>query len=272
MHEVVIEAGRLERQYWKDLWRYRELLYFLAWRDILVRYKQTVVGAAWVLIRPFLTMIVLTVVFSKLAGMQSADVPYPILVLCGTLPWQFFSTGVSESGGSILASTSLISKVYFPRMAVPTSVILTSLADFMVSAAIMVLLMLWYQFVPSPRIVLLPIFVLQAFVAALGLGLWFSALTVRFRDFRHIIPFIAQIGMYISPVGFSSGLVPHPWRLLYSVNPIVGVIDGFRWAILGNAAPLYAPGFVLSACITVLCLVTGVRYFRSTERTFADII
>jgi lipopolysaccharide transport system permease protein len=272
MHEVVIEAGRFERQYWKDLWLYRELFYFLAWRDILVRYKQTVVGMAWAFIRPFLTMVVLTVVFGKVAGMRSEGVPYPILVFCGTLPWQFFSTAVSESAGSILSNTTLISKVYFPRMAVPISSIITSLVDFMVAASILVALMLWYHFVPSVRIVLLPIFVLQAFLAALGLGLWFSALTVRYRDFRHIIPFVTQIGLYLSPVGFSSDAVPSQWRLLYSVNPMVGVIDAFRWSILGGATPLHLPGFVMSAFFTLVCLATGVRYFRSTERTFADII
>jgi len=272
MHEVVIEAGRLERQYWNDLWRYRELFYFLAWRDILVRYKQTVVGASWAFIRPFVTMVILTVVFGKVAKMDSGGVPYPILVLCGTLPWQFFSTAVSESAGSILSNTALISKVYFPRMAVPMTAIITSFVDFLVSAVILVLLMGWYHFAPSIRILLLPIFVLQAFIAALGLGLWFSALTVRFRDFRHVVPFIAQIGLYISPVGFSTDAVPQQWRLLYSVNPMVGVIDAFRWSIIGSAAPLYAPGLMMSVLVTAICMFTGVRYFRSTERTFADII
>jgi lipopolysaccharide transport system permease protein len=272
MQELVIEAGRSERQYWKDLWRYRELFYFLAWRDILVRYKQTVVGAAWAVIRPLLTMAVLTFVFGKLANMPSGGVPYPILVFCGMLPWQFFSTAVSECGNSLVTNSTLISKVYFPRLAVPASSVMTSLVDLLISAGPLVLLLVWYRFLPGPAVLLLPLFIVMAFAAAFGAGLWISALMVKYRDFRFIVPFIVQFGLYISPVGFSSQVVPDKWRLLYSMNPMVGVIDGFRWAILGGATALYWPGFLLSLVIVALLLVTGIQYFRKTERTFADII
>ena len=272
MQELIIEAGRTERQYWKDLWRYRELFYFLAWRDILVRYKQTVVGVAWAVIRPFLTMVVLTVVFGKLANMPSGGVPYPLLVFCGMLPWQFFSTAVSECANSVIGNSSLISKVYFPRMTVPASSVITSLVDLLLSAGLLALLMVWYQYPPGPRVLLLPFFVLMAFAAAFGIGLWTSALMVRYRDFRFVVPFIVQFGLYISPVGFKSDVVSDQWRLLYSLNPMVGVIDGFRWAIVGGETPLFWPGFLLSLVVVGLLLGTGIRYFRKTERTFADII
>jgi lipopolysaccharide transport system permease protein len=272
MQELVIESGRTERQYWKDLWQYRELFYFLAWRDILVRYKQTVVGVAWAVIRPFLTMVVLTVVFERLAKMPSGGVPYPILVFCGMLPWQFFSTAVSESGSSLIGNSTLISKVYFPRMAVPASSVTTSLVDFVLSAGLLALLMAWYQYLPGPRVLFLPGFVLLALGAALGMGLWLSALTVQYRDFRFIVPFIVQFGLYLSPVGFSSDVVPRDWRLLYSLNPMVGVIDGFRWAILHSPVELYWPGLLLSLTVVSLLLVTGISYFRKTERSFADVI
>jgi lipopolysaccharide transport system permease protein len=270
--ELVIEAGRTERQYWRDLWRYRELFYFLAWRDLLVRYKQTVVGVAWSLIRPFLTMIVLTVVFGKFGRMPSGGVPYPILVFCGLLPWQFFSTALSESGNSLVSNANLISKVYFPRLVVPASSIITSFVDFIISALFLVLLMIWYQFAPSPHILLLPLFVMLAFAASLAAGLWIAALMVEYRDFRFIVPFIVQFGLYISPVGFYSGVVPEKWRLLYSLNPMVGVIDGFRWAVLGGKQAIYLPGLILSMLGVVLLLLTGIWYFRKTERTFADVI
>jgi len=272
MKELVIEAGRTEQQYWRDLWRYRELFYFLAWRDILVRYKQTVVGITWALIRPLLTMIIFTVVFGKLAKMPAGGVPYPILVFCGMLPWQLFSTAVSESGNSLISNTALISKVYFPRMAVPASTIATSLVDFVVSAGMLVVLMIWYGYVPGARVLLLPLFVMIAVAGALGLGLWFSALTVRYRDFRYVVPFIVQFGAYLSPVGFTSDAVPDAWRPFYSINPMVGVIDGFRWAILGGDTSLHWSGFVISLVVMTLLLATGIRYFRSTERTFADVI
>jgi lipopolysaccharide transport system permease protein len=270
--ELVIEAGRTESQYWKDLWRYRELFYFLAWRDILVRYKQTVIGIAWALIRPFLTMIVFTIVFGQLAKLPSEGVPYPILVFAAMLPWQFFANALSECSNSLITNANLISKVYFPRLIVPTSAVITSFVDFLVSGMILLALMAWYNFVPSWRILTLPLFILIAFAAAMGGGLWLSALNVKYRDFRYIVPFIVQFGLYISPVGFSSSIVPEQWRLLYSLNPMVGVIDGFRWAILGGEAKLYWPGFTLSVGLVALLFVSGVWYFRKMERSFADVI
>jgi homopolymeric O-antigen transport system permease protein len=281
MEELVIKAGRAERQYWRDLWRYRELFYFLAWRDLLVRYKQTVIGVAWSLIRPFLTMIVLTVVFGKLGKMPSGGVHYPILVLCGMLPWQFFSTALSESGNSLVTNANMISKVYFPRMVVPASSVITSFVDFLISAAFLVGLLVWYRFMPSANIVFLPLFVVMAFAAAFGAGLWIAALMVKYRDFRFIVPFIVQFGLYASPVGFYSNVVPLIWhwrgfavpaRLLYSFNPMVGVIDGFRWAILGGGQQLYWPGFVVSLAGIAVLLSSGIWYFRKTEKTFADVI
>jgi lipopolysaccharide transport system permease protein len=270
--ELVIEAGRTEREYWKDLWRYRELFYFLAWRDILIRYKQTVVGISWAVIRPLLTMIILTVIFGGVASLPSGGVPYPILVFCGMLPWQFFATALAESGNSLVGNANMISKVYFPRMVVPASSVITSFVDFLISAALLVLLMIGYRWAPSPNVLFLPLFVALAFAASFGAGLWIAALMVRYRDFRFIVPFIVQFGLYVSPVGFSSSVVPEQWRLLYSLNPMVGVIDGFRWAILGGEHQLYWPGVLLSVVVTALITGVGVSYFRKTERTFADVI
>lgn len=270
--ELVIEAGRVERHYWKDLWRYRELFYFLAWRDILVRYKQTVIGLAWALIRPLLTMIVFVFVFDKLAKLPSEGVPYPILVFAGLLPWQFFANAFTEAGNSLISNANMISKVYFPRLVVPTSAVIVSFVDFLISGTILVGLMLWYGFAPDWRIITLPLFIFIAFIAAMGTGLWIAALNVKYRDFRYIIPFVAQFGLYVSPVGFSSNIVPEQWRLLYSLNPMVGVIDGFRWAIVGDNSQLYWPGFLLSLTLVLVILVTGIVYFRKTEKTFADVI
>ncbi|MBD2209694.1 ABC transporter permease [Nostoc linckia FACHB-104] len=270
--DLVIEAGRTERQYWQDLWRYRELFYFLAWRDILVRYKQTAIGIAWALIRPFLTMVVFTVVFGQLAKLPSQGAPYPILVFSAMLPWQFFSNALSECSNSLISNANLISKVYFPRLVVPTSAVVVSFVDFLISGMILLGLMTWYNFVPSWRILTLPLFIGIAFAASMGAGLWLASLNVKYRDFRYIVPFIVQFGLYISPVGFSSSIVPEQWRLLYSLNPIVGVIDGFRWAILGGESKLYLPGFALSLGLVLLLLITGVWYFRKMERTFADVI
>lgn len=270
--ELIIEAGRTEKQYWKDIWRYRELFYTLAWRDISVRYKQTVIGIAWALIQPFLTMVVFTIVFGKLAKLPSQGVPYPILVFAGMLPWQFFSNSLNSSSQSLIANANLISKVYFPRLVVPISAVVTSFVDFMVSGMILLGLMAWYNFVPSWRIITLPFFIAIAFAAAMGAGLWLASLNVEYRDFRYIVPFIVQFGLYISPVGFSSNVVPAQWRFIYSLNPMVGVIDGFRWAILGGNYSLYLPGFILSLVIVFVLLLSGIWYFRKMERTFADVI
>jgi len=269
---LVIEAGRTEKHYWLDMWRYRELFYFLAWRDILVRYKQTVIGIVWALLRPLLTMAVFTVVFGKLAKLPSEGAPYPILVFAAMLPWQFFSNALSEASGSLVGNANLISKVYFPRLIIPASAVITSFVDFLISGTILVGLMVWYQFVPGWRILTLPFFIGIAFAAAMGVGLWLTALNVKYRDFRYIVPFMVQFGLYISPVGFSSSIVPDKWRLLYSLNPMVGVIDGFRWAILGSESRIFLPGFLLSLGIVSVVFITGIWYFRKTEKAFADII
>jgi len=275
MSKLVIEAGHTERHYWRDLWRYRELFYFLAWRDILVRYKQTVVGVSWSVIRPVLTMLILTIVFGKLGRMPSAGIPYPLLVFCGMLPWQFFSTALSESGNSLVNNSNLISKIYFPRVIVPSSIVISSFVDFLISAGPLGLLMIYYHYLPSGKIVFLPIFVALALAASLGVGLWVGALMVKYRDFRFIVPFIVQFGLYISPVGFLSDVISEHFsdrvRLLYSLNPVVGVIDGFRWSLLTGQA-MYWPGFVASLATSIILVLTGIWYFRKTERTFADII
>jgi len=272
-HDVVIEAGKTERQYWRDLWRYRELFVFLAWRDVLVRYKQTAIGIAWSVIRPFLTMVVFTVVFGKIAGLPSeGGVPYPIMVYAAMLPWQFFANSLTESSNSLIANTQLISKVYVPRLIIPTTSIIVSLVDFAISFAILGGLMIWFRFIPDWKIILFPLFLVHAMVAALGLGLILCALNVKYRDFRYVVPFIVQFGLYISPVGFSSAVVPDRWRFLYSLNPMVGVIDGFRWAILGTNVSLYLPGYLLSIVFTITVFIAGVWFFRKLERTFADVI
>jgi lipopolysaccharide transport system permease protein len=269
--DVIIEPGRSLRNYWYDLWKYRELFFFLSWRDILVRYKQTVIGIAWSIIRPLLTMIVFTLVFGKIAKLPSEGVPYPILVYAAMLPWQFFANALSESGNSLINNAAMISKIYFPRIIIPSSAVIVSLIDFLISLGILAVLMLWYRFIPDWRILLMPVFLLLVISLALGLGFWVAALNVKYRDFRYIIPFIVQFGLYISPVGFSSNVVPEKWRLAYSLNPMVGIIEGFRGTIArGNGFDW--PGIIMSAGITLLVLGFGIHYFRKTERDFADII
>lgn len=270
--QLLIEAGRVEQQYWRDLWRYRELFFFLAWRDLLVRYKQTVVGVSWSIIRPFLTMLILTVVFGKLGKMPSAGSPYPLLVLCGMLPWNFFSTAISDSGNSLVGNSTLISKIYFPRLIIGVSSVITSFVDFLISALLMTGLMFWYRFAPPASVIFVPLFTLLALGASIGIGLWISALMVKYRDFRFIVPFIVQFGLYLSPVGFQSSVVPTRFRLLYSLNPIVGIIDGFRWSILGGQNRIYLPALAISIVEVGAILISGILYFRNTERTFADVI
>jgi lipopolysaccharide transport system permease protein len=272
MTELLIEADRIERQYWRDLWRFRELFFFLAWRDMLVRYKQTVVGVSWSLIRPFLTMVVLSVVFGKLGKMPADGLPYPLLVFCGMLPWQFFSSAITEGGNSLVSNANMISKVYFPRLVITVSSVMTSFVDFAISAIFLVVLMIWYHFVPPIQVLFLPFFAMLAVGASLGVGLWIAALMVEYRDFRFIVPFIVQFGLYLSPVGFQSSLVPPRFRLLYSLNPIVGIIDGFRWSLLGGKTPIYWQGLVISVVEIAILIVSGIWYFRKTERTFADVI
>jgi lipopolysaccharide transport system permease protein len=267
--ELVIEAGRTEKQYWQDLWRYRELFYFLAWRDILVRYKQTAFGVGWALLPPFLTMVVLSV-FATLAKIPSGGVPQPIMVFSAILPWQLFTNSLSGCSNSLVSNSNLISKVYFPRLIVPLSAIVVSFVDFMISGIILLGLMAWYNYVPSWRILMLPVFIAIACLASVGAGLCLASLNVKYRDFRFLVPFIVQFGLYVSPVSFSSSIVPAQWRLLYSLNPMVGVIDGFRWSILGGESQLYLPGFGLSLVLVLLFLILGIIYFRKMERTFAD--
>ncbi len=270
--ELIIEAGKVEKHYWQDLWRYRELFWFLAWRDILVRYKQTLIGVIWALLQPLLTMVVLSVVFGRLANLPSDGVPYPILVFAAMLPWQFFANSLGASSQSLVSNAHVISKVYFPRLIVPASAIVVSFVDLLLSGVILLGLMVVFQFVPSWRLIFLPVLVAIAALASLGASLWLAALNVQYRDFRFVVPFIIQFGLYVSPVGFSSAIVPPQWRLIYSLNPMVGVIDGFRWAILGQASPLYWPGFCLSLVLMCGLLASGIWYFRRMERTFADVI
>ncbi|MBS0520551.1 MAG: ABC transporter permease [Proteobacteria bacterium] len=270
---LVLEAGRADRQYWQDLWRYRELLLILAWRDVSVRYKQTAVGIAWAFIRPFLTMVVFTVVFGHIAKVQSnANVPYAIVVIGGLLPWTLFSSVLGEASASVIANSNLISKVYFPRLIVPLATVLVVIIDFAVSLSILAGLMIWYAVLPHWQILLLPLFLILALLASLGPAIWAAAVVVKYRDFRFVIPFVLQFGLYVSPVGFPSSVVPEQWRLLYNLNPMVGIIDGFRWCIVGGESPIYLPGFILSLAVTAFFLWLGIRTFRRIERGFADMI
>lgn len=270
---IVIEAGQSEAHYWQDLWRYRELFRVLAWRDLSVRYKQTVIGVTWALIRPLLTILVFTIIFGRIAKLPTdGNAPYALMVAAGMLPWTFFSTGLSEASNSLISNERLITKVYFPRMIVPIATIVVTFVDFLISFCILLGLMAWYRFLPDWRILLLPAFLLLAFIASVGPSLWISSLNVKYRDFRYVIPFIVQFGLYVSPVGFSSSVVPEKWRLWYSLNPIVGVIDGFRWCVLRGQPQLYLPGLVASIAVAVFFLWFGVRQFRKTERSFADLI
>ncbi len=272
-YELILEAGRTETNYWLDLWRYRELFQVLAWRDIAVRYKQTVFGVIWAFIRPFLTMVVFTIIFGYVAKLPSeGGVPYALMVFAGMLPWTFFSTSLSEASNSLVSNAALISKVYFPRLIVPVAAVVVAFVDFIISFAMLVCLMVWYQFIPGWQIFLLPVFVVLAFLACIGPGLWITALNVKYRDFRYVIPFLVQFGLYVSPVGFSSAVVPKEWRLVYCLNPVVGVIDGFRWSILGGESELYLPGFSVSLIIIAVFLVIGIRQFRKMESTFADVV
>lgn len=269
--ELILEAGRASRHYWADLWRYRELLGFLAWRDIKVRYKQTTLGVVWALIQPAVTLAVFTFIFGKLAGMPAGHAPYPLLVLCGLLPWQLFAAAFSNASGSLVANTHLISKVYFPRLIVPLSSVAVALIDFAVVLVLLVLMCLWWQFVPDWRIVFLPLFIVLTLLTAIGTGLWLTALTVKYRDFRFVVPFLLQVGLFLSPVGFSSTNLPN-WRFVYSLNPMVGAIDGFRWCLLRGEPALDPFNLATSVAMAFFLLATGLWYFRRTERSFADLI
>lgn len=271
--ELILEAGRAERHYWRDLWHYRELFQVLAWRDLSVRYKQTAMGVAWAVIRPFLTMLIFTVIFGRVAKLPTpSDTPYALLVFAGMLPWQFFASALGDASNSLINNANLISKIYFPRMIVPAGTVAVAFVDFLISFGLMIVMMAWYHYVPDWRIVLLPVFIGIAFLASLGPGLWITSLNVKYRDFRYVIPFLVQFGLYVSPVGFSSGIVPERWRLLYNLNPMVGVIDGFRWCLLRGEPALWWPGFTLSLGITLFFLWLGIRQFRRMEKAFADLI
>lgn len=269
--KLVIEPGRAARNYWGDLWRYRELMYILAWRDLAVRYKQTAIGVAWALIRPGLTMLVF-VAFRRLMGIEPGSVPEPILVLAAVLPWQFFSAALSESSGSLIGNANLISKIYFPRLIIPFAAVVTSLVDFVITLGMLALLMLWYGFAPGWPLFALPLFVLLAFGLSVGLGLFFAALNVEYRDFRYVVPFIVQFGLFISPIAFTTANVPERWRTLYALNPVVGIIDGFRWSVLAGRTPLDLQSVAISVVVTTFFLAAGVWYFRRMERGFADVI
>jgi lipopolysaccharide transport system permease protein len=269
--KLVIEPGMASANYWRDLWRYRELLYFLAWRDLAVRYKQTAIGVAWVLIRPALTMVAF-VAFRRLVGAEPTAVPEPVLVFAAVLPWQFFSTAMVDASGSLIGNANLLSKVYFPRLIIPAAAIVTALVDFVVTLALLGLLMAWYGISPSASIVLMPLFALLALALALGTGLLLAALNVKYRDFRYIVPFLVQMGLFVSPIAFTSEDLPERWRAIYALNPVVGLIDGFRWTILGDAAPVEGSAIASSVIVTAVFVTLGIWYFRRVERGFADVI
>lgn len=270
---LIIQPGLAEKHYWRDLWRYRELFVVLAWRDVAVRYKQTLIGLSWALIQPLGAMVVFTVIFGKVAQLPTdGTAPYGLMVYVGMLPWQLFASSLTGASSSLVSNSNLISKVYFPRLIVPASAVVVALVDFMVGFGILLCLMAWYRFLPGWQILMLPLFVIMAFLASLGPGLWITALNVKYRDFRYVIPFIVQFGLYVSPVGFSSSVVPEQWFLLYSLNPVVGVIDGFRWAVLGSESHLYLPGFLMSWLVIIFFLWFGIRKFRQMEKSFADLV
>ncbi|PKL52594.1 MAG: phosphate ABC transporter permease [Nitrospira bacterium HGW-Nitrospira-1] len=272
-HVLIIEPGRSEKNYWTDLWRYRELFLILAWRDISVRYKQTIIGIIWAIIKPLLTMVVFTVIFGRIAKLPSdGNAPYAIMVFAAMLPWSLFSNALSESSNSLISNANLIGKVYFPRLIIPAATMVTAFIDFLVSFIILIGMMVYYQFAPGWHMLLLPCFIILALLASLGPGLWIASLNVKYRDFRYIIPFVVQFGLYVSPVGFSSKIIPEQWRMLYSLNPMVGVIDGFRWCILSGNSSIYMPGFLLSFAIIAFFVWLGVSRFRKAEKTFADLI
>ena len=270
---IILERGRADRNYWSDLWAYRELFVILAWRDLAVRYKQTALGLVWAVIRPLLTVTVLTIVFGRLARLPGdGSAPYVLMVYAGTLIWFLISTIFGDASNSLISNKNLIGKVYFPRLIVPSAYVVVALVDFAISFVLLLVTATWLGFWPDWRIILLPVFVALGVLASLGPALCFAALNVKYRDFRYIIPFLLQFGLYVSPIGFSSAAVPEEWRLLYSLNPIVGIVDGVRWCLLRGEAQLYVPGFLLSIGIIVLLLIGGIKYFRQTERSFADIL
>jgi lipopolysaccharide transport system permease protein len=276
-YSLLIENGRAEKNYWGDLFRFKDLFYILTWRDLKVRYKQTVLGVAWSVIRPLLTMIVFTVVFEKAAGLKADDpsVPYGLFVLAGILPWQFFANALGESSNSLLGNANLISKVYFPRLIIPASAVITSMVDFFITFIMLLLMFIFYNYTPSLRILFVPFFIILTFFCAFGIGLYITALNVKYRDFRYIIPFVIQFGLYITPVGFSTNVLltklPPFFQTVYMLNPMVGIIDGFRWCFFPNS-PLSITTLFYSIGMTILFMYIGIRTFRKMERHFADLI
>lgn len=254
-----------------ELWAYRELLYFLTWRDIKVRYKQTALGAAWAIIQPVFTMVVFSLFFGKLGKIPSDGIPYPIFAYAALVPWTFFASGLSQSSNSLVGSSNLIKKVYFPRLAIPIATVLSEVVDFSLAFMVLVAMMLYYGIVPTVKILMLPLFLLLALVTSLGVGLWLSAMNVQFRDVRYIVPFITQFWMFATPIAYPSSLLSEPWRTLYGINPMAGVVEGFRWALLGtNSAP--GPIVAVSSVTAIIVLIGGAFYFRRMEKTFADVV
>ena len=270
---LVIEPNKAEKNYWKDLWRYKELFYILAWRDVVVKYKQTYIGVIWALLKPFLTMLIFTILFGGLAKFPNAgNAPYAIVVLAGMLPWTLFSTALADASNSLVTNSNLISKVYFPRLIVPTATIITAFVDFLISFALLIATMLFYKYTPSWKIFFLPIFMILALAASLGPSLWITAVNVKYRDFRYIIPFIVQFGLYVSPVGYLSSIIPAKWQLLYKLNPMVGIIDGFRWCLLNDTVKIQFNDILINLAVITLFLWVGIRKFRKMEKSFADLI
>jgi lipopolysaccharide transport system permease protein len=254
-----------------ELWHYRELLYFLIWRDVKVRYKQTALGAAWAIIQPFMTMVVFSLFFGKLGKMSSDGLPYPLFAFAALVPWTFFAHGLSHSAQSLVTGSNLIKKVYFPRLAIPISSVLSGIVDFMLAFAVLLLMMAYYGVAPTANILFLPLFLLLALITSMGVGLWFSAMNVQFRDVRYVVPFVVQFWLFATPIAYSSRLLSEPWRTLYGINPMVGVVEGFRWSLLGtDTAP--GPIIAVSAAAALALLVSGAFYFRRMERTFADVV
>ncbi|GAB3544920.1 ABC transporter permease [Spirosoma fluminis] len=271
-HEVIIEPGRAERHYWRDLWRNRELMYILSMRDVSVRYKQTALGTAWGLIRPLTTMLIMVFVFSKIAKLPAdPGVPYPLMVLGGITVWTFFSTAFTQISNSVTLNSNLVTKVYFPRLIMPISSIAVSFIDFLVSLGLFILLAIWYRFVPDWHILLAPVFILLAVLASFAFGLFFAVINVRFRDVGQLIPFLVQVGFYACPIAYSSRLVANEsWYSLYILNPLVGIIDGFRWSLLGENAYFNPRSLLTSVAIVGVCLAISIYFFRKRENTFVD--
>ena len=269
---IIKPSSGLIKINFKELWQYRELFLFFAWRNIVIRYKQTAIGIAWAGIQPIITMIIFTIIFGKLANLPSDGIPYPILVMAGVLPWQFFATSLQQASLSVVGNAGIVSKIYFPRLIVPLSSVISSIIDFCIAFLVFVVMLLWYQIIPSINIIFLPFFIVLAIVTSVSFSLWFSALNVAYRDIKHILPFLIRIGIYISPVGFLSTTVPDKYRIIYFLNPLVGIIDGFRWCVLGGKVNLAWDGLIISMVITSIILISGLYYFTKNEKKFADII